>query len=133
MDKQTALGFIVIVLLVVGVAFLIVSHMRQPVTPVYNPPNKTLPEPVQNESKTYPVTIQNLTFTPFEITVNKGDIITWSNCDNFTSTVTSDSGNELNSPILKNGDTFIHMFNTTGVYNYHSEIRTNMKGRIIVQ
>ena len=133
MDKQTALGFIVIVLLIVGVAFLIVSHMKQPLQPTpYKTPNNTNHETIQNESKTYPVNIQNLTFSPFEITINKGDIITWNNKDDSLHTITSDSGRELNSPVLKKDEMFTHKFDIPGIYNYHCEIRPNMKCRIIV-
>jgi len=79
------------------------------------------------------VNIQGLAFDPATLTVSVGTTVTWTNEDSVPHTITSDSGSELNSPDMNNGDTYTHTFNTAGTYAYHCGIHTYMKGTVIVQ
>lgn len=58
-------------------------------------------------------------FSPGEITVQVGATVTWTNLDAVEHTVTSDSGNELASPMLGKGESWSHTFTEPGTYRYH--------------
>lgn len=110
---------IVIVLILSVIALLIVLF------------NNRISVPVQNTtSGSMNVNIKNLAFSPSSLTINKGLTVVWTNNDNVAHTVTSDSGNELNSPVINPGQTYSHTFNTLGTYNYHCTIHTFMKGSV---
>ena len=79
------------------------------------------------------VNIQNFAFSPATLTVSAGTTVTWTNLDSTTHKVVSDSGSELDSPNMDNGNTYVHTFNTAGTYAYHCGIHTYMKGTVIVQ
>jgi len=79
------------------------------------------------------VVIANFAFSPASLTVSVGDTVTWRNDDNVGHTVTSDSGSELGSALLSHGQTYQHVFTTTGTYPYHCNVHTTMRGTITVQ
>lgn len=81
-------------------------------------------------SVTHSINIMNLSFTPFIITINQGDTITWTNNDTMPHTVT---GGELNSAVLQKNETFSYTFNTKGTIDYICTIHPSMKGKVIVQ
>ena len=89
-----------------------------------NPP----PNPEPNT-----VVISNLSYSPSTMTVAAGQTITWRNDDAVGHTVTSDSGTELNSPVLAQGQTYQHTFSTAGTYPYHCTIHTSMHGSVTAQ
>ncbi len=67
------------------------------------------------------VAIQNNAFSPRNITVQVGTIVTWRNFDvNMPHTVTSDNG-LFNSGTLNYNDSFSVQFNGTGTYNYYCQ------------
>lgn len=84
-------------------------------------------------SRTVNIDISGFKFSPSSITINKGDIVVWTNNDGTAHTVTSDSGSELGSSGLSNGATYSHTFAAAGTYAYHCSIHTMMKGTIVVQ
>ncbi|MFA4952754.1 MAG: cupredoxin family copper-binding protein [Candidatus Pacearchaeota archaeon] len=86
-----------------------------------------------NTPKTYNTEIKNFAFNPITLTIKKGDSVKWTNIDSAKHTVTSDSGNELDSELLTNGETYSHTFNEVGTYNYHCAPHPMMKAKIIVQ
>jgi len=79
------------------------------------------------------VTIQNFAFSPNNLTVNIGNTVAWTNLDSVTHTIVSDSGNELNSGSIAQGQSFSHTFAKAGVYSYHCGIHPSMKATITVQ
>ncbi|MBI2630201.1 cupredoxin family copper-binding protein [Candidatus Pacearchaeota archaeon] len=81
----------------------------------------------------YNVEIKESSFNPSEITINKGETITWTNYDSAPHTITSDSNKALDSPTLNQGETFSYTFETSGNYNYHCSFHSSMKGKIIVR
>ena len=63
------------------------------------------------------VFMQNTAFNPQSITVAVNSTITWTNKDNITHNVTSDSGWFASGNIAP-GATYSHQFTAAGTYNY---------------
>jgi plastocyanin len=76
------------------------------------------------------VSVSQGAFYPAEVTINLGDIITWTNTGYEAQSVTSDSG--FFDGILSVYGTFSYRFLTPGTYSYHSRI-TPMTGKVIVK
>jgi plastocyanin len=95
-------------------------------------PPPSPPSTPSQPAKTYEVTIQGFAFSPFDLKINKGDTVIWTNKDSAPHTVTSDSGNELASDSLSNGQTYSHTFNQAGTFNYHCGVHLSMKARVEV-
>jgi plastocyanin len=83
--------------------------------------------------QTYNIEIKNSAFVLRNISIKVGDIIIWTNKDSTTHTVTSDSGNELASLHLSQGQTYFHTFTTAGSFAYHCALHTGMKGTVVVE
>jgi len=79
------------------------------------------------------VEIKDFAFNPSEITIKAGETVTWTNGDSAPHTITSDSGTELASDPINNGQSYSHTFDKAGEYDYHCSIHTMMKGKVIVQ
>lgn len=84
-----------------------------------------------------PITVEakiiNFAFVPTTIEINAGDTVVWENRDTVRHTVTSDSGDEMNSRLLGKGERYSHTFNTAGTYNYHCTPHPYMKGKVVVK
>jgi amicyanin len=78
------------------------------------------------------VAISGFAFSPAELSIKAGDTVTWTNEDSAPHTIISDSGNEIGSETLSNGQTYSHTFNTAGTFDYHCSIHKSMKAKIIV-
>jgi plastocyanin len=78
------------------------------------------------------VTIQNSAFNPSTLSVKVGTTVTWTNQDSIAHTVTSDSGNELDSGPIPSGQNYSHTFNAAGNFSYHCSIH-NMKAQVVVE
>ncbi|MBZ1356550.1 MAG: cupredoxin family copper-binding protein [Candidatus Nealsonbacteria bacterium] len=78
------------------------------------------------------VVISSFAYVPQEITVQVGTMVVWRNNDTGAHTVTSDDGDELNSPLLSTGDSFSHVFDNVGTFDYHCAPHPFMQGRVIV-
>jgi len=76
------------------------------------------------------VNIENYAFKPDELTIKKGETVTWINQDTVRHTATGDS---FDSKLLEKGQSFSHTFNETGTYSYICTPHPYMKGKIIVQ
>lgn len=118
------------------------SSMQQPQVPSIVPPtndqsNTPTPNPVTSPTGNLgikqDVTIQGFAFDPKSVTVPVRATVIWTNKDSSAHTIVSDSGNEISSDSISNGETYAHTFNTPGTYNYHCGIHPSMKGTIIVQ
>lgn len=81
--------------------------------------------------QTYTVEIKNFSFNPQNLIIKAGDTVTWTNKDSVTHDVTIDNG--LFDHDLNPGENFSWTFNQTGTYDYHCNIHTYMKGKIIVE
>jgi plastocyanin len=78
------------------------------------------------------VTIENIAYSPVDITVSVGTTVTWTNKDPVTHTVTSDTG-IFDSGDMSQGNTFSYTFNETGTFNYHCKIHSSMHGTVTVE
>lgn len=78
------------------------------------------------------VLIQGMSFNPSTITVTAGTKITWTNKDNVSHTVTSDS-NLFDSGLLGVNGTYSYTFTTAGTYPYHCKVHTGMTATVVVQ
>jgi plastocyanin len=124
--KKSLFIFIIFMIIMVVAAFFLISYAYQ-----YASTNNTTNFSSSNNSK---VQISGYEFSPSSITIKVVDTVTWTNMDATPHTVTSDTGNELDSPILASGSTYSHIFKSSGNYDYHSSLDQNlMKGEIIVQ
>lgn len=86
-----------------------------------------------NEPSGLNVEINGFAFSPQELTIKTGETVTWINKDNVKHTITSDSGSELSSEMLSNSQTYSHIFNTKGTFNYHCSLHSSMTAKIIVE
>jgi len=81
----------------------------------------------------YAINISNFAFNPAEVTINKGDSVSWLNSDSSQHIVVSDTAGLFDSGLLAKGASFQHIFNEAGTYNYHCSVHPSMTGKIIVQ
>jgi|SRR3989344_1517358 len=102
--------------------------------------NTALPEnnetitPQQDQVQTNYIEIIAFGYSPNELTIRKGDTVTWTNTDTRTShTVTSTSGGELKSKFLKNGENYTHTFEKEGKFFYYCIPHTSVHGQITVE
>ena len=71
-------------------------------------------------------------FSPQSVTVSAGDTVTWRNTTDALHTVTSNSGGELDSSTIGEGDTFSHTFSAVGTFSYHCTVHSYMMGSVTV-
>ncbi len=90
----------------------------------------TGPTPSATVTDKNTIVIQNYKFTPAEITIQKGETITWINMDSIAHTATSVS---FDSGMLGYGQSFKYTFNTAGTFDYHCTPHPYMTGKIIVK
>ncbi len=76
------------------------------------------------------VMITSFAFQPATITVAKGATVTWTNQDPVAHTVT---GTDFDSGAIEPGQSYSHVFDKAGTYQYHCAIHTSMTGTVIVQ
>ena len=89
-------------------------------------------EPVERQ-----VVIRSLSFEPEDITVKKGDTITWQNLDktdeyNETREYKLES-DSFSSPVLKEAQIFSYTFNYKGTYKYYDSKHANLNGKVVVE
>ncbi len=78
------------------------------------------------------VSMDNFAFSPSSVTVKKGAMVTWTNNDSTSHTVTSTTGSELSSGTLGNGQSYNHTFTTAGTYAYQCNFHPSMTGTVVV-
>src|SRR3954447_11153161 len=78
------------------------------------------------------VTIDNFTFAPEEITVQRGEAVRWVNRDDIPHTVTAADGS-FTSQALDTDDSFTRTFAEPGRYTYFCAIHPHMQGTIVVR
>jgi len=80
------------------------------------------------------VSMQNITFSPNNLSVKVGDTVTWTNDEAVGHDVTADDGSfKSGAPgALKQGDSFEHAFEKAGSFAYNCTVHPNMTGTIEV-
>ncbi|MFH1229654.1 MAG: cupredoxin family copper-binding protein [Candidatus Aenigmatarchaeota archaeon] len=89
--------------------------------------------PTPTTTGTNAVSIKSFAFNPANLTVKVGTTVTWTNEDTASHTIVSDTGSEISSNSLSNGQNYSHTFNTVGNFDYHCSIHPSMKAKIIVE
>ena len=78
------------------------------------------------------VDIKGFAYDQATLTISKGTTVTWTQQDSTVHTVTSVSGNVLDSQNLAKGETFSYTFDETGTFEYYCTNHPSMKGTVIV-
>jgi amicyanin len=76
------------------------------------------------------VSIKDYKFQPDQVTIKKGDTVTWTNTDPVSHDV---KFKDSESPELKKGETYSRKFNEASTFDYLCDIHPYMKGKVIVQ
>jgi plastocyanin len=83
------------------------------------------------------ITIKDFAYDPKELTVETGEVVTWTNADGAKHTVTAEPGDpvEFKSETMQDGDSFAQTFSEPGTYAYFCSIhgRDRMAGTVVVQ
>lgn len=131
MKISGALIILGIVLLLAGGVYLLTSQpVSNNVPPASSP--TTTPPASTGSPQTYNIDIAGFAFAPSTLNVKVGDVVIWTNSDSVNHRIISDSGTELQSSSMANGQTYTHTFSTAGTFAYHCSIHPTMKGTIIV-
>ena len=83
-------------------------------------------------AKDVTVTITNFAFGPEQVTISKGDTVTFVNGDDTIHSVIADDGS-FHSDGLDTNDKVTFTFSKAGKIGYHCGLHPFMKGEIIVQ
>lgn len=152
-NKMNKIIIALVVLAIVGIGiYYLVFNKNSAVAPAYTPPTSNNdqvnnPAPAVQSSTTpalaaanpvsapanVTVSIKNFSFNPSTVTVKTGTKVTWVNNDSFSHTITSDSGNLLNSSAIAPGQSFSFTFANPGSATYHCSIHPTMKGTVVVE
>ncbi len=126
--KKIIIALIILAVIGVGTYYIVFSSGSSK-TPVYAPVSNV---PQAATALSASVEIKNFSFNPSTLTVKAGTKVTWTNNDSVPHTVSSDSGNLLNSVSLSPGQSFSFTFTNSGTTKYHCGIHPMMKAEIIV-
>lgn len=80
----------------------------------------------------YTINIQNFAFGPAQLTIKKGDSVTWTNLDSVAHTATSDTG-IFDSGALGKNASWSRTFSEAGTFTYHCSPHPYMTAKIIVE
>ncbi len=119
--KTFIIGLLIIVIAISGC-----YAQKIAVQPTTTPPTGDLG--IKND-----IEISGFSFNPNTLTVSKGASVVWTNKDSAPHTIVSDTGDEINSDSISKGNTYVHVFNTPGTYDYHCGIHPSMKGKVVVE
>jgi plastocyanin len=142
MTRSTWIVIIILAVLVVGGAVALTRNTNDKTnsnsTSTNSTNNSTSDSSTQNTSPdaaTGQIKIANMAFTPSQISIKKGDTVTWTNNDSVAHTVVDDLSNVggPNSGEIAPGTTYSFTFNNTGSFQYHCSIHPSMRGTIVVK
>jgi plastocyanin len=78
------------------------------------------------------VSLKNLKFIPDEVTIKKGETVTWKWDEKVLHNVTSKDGDDLKSGNEDSG-TYKHTFPKAGEYEYECTLHSGMEGKVEVK
>jgi plastocyanin len=79
------------------------------------------------------VLIQNFSFKPAHITIERGTRVRWINKDSTAHTATANNGRSFDSGRLGPGQRYSHTFKSAGKKSYHCEIHPDMRASVVVK
>jgi plastocyanin len=79
------------------------------------------------------VLIQNFSFKPAHITIERGTRVRWINKDSTAHTATANNGRSFDSGRLGPGQKYSHTFKSAGKKSYHCEIHPDMRASVVVK
>jgi plastocyanin len=85
------------------------------------------------KQRTKTVVIQNFSFKPAHITIERGTRVRWINKDSVKHTATANNGRSFDSGLLRKGQRYSHTFKRAGKKPYHCEPHPHMKGSVTVK
>ncbi|WP_256673531.1 plastocyanin/azurin family copper-binding protein [Nocardia cyriacigeorgica] len=86
------------------------------------------------QAQTFVVEVDDMTFSPADLTISVGDTVTWKFSDDVVHGVQGigDKAMGINSPLFTEGE-WSHTFTTAGSFRYLCPIHPEMRGTITVQ
>jgi plastocyanin len=84
-------------------------------------------------SATKPVDITQAGFTPSKVTIEFGDVVTWTNKDTANHQVLADQAAFPTSPVLQPNQTYSYTFTKSGTYGYRDALNTKRRGTVVVR
>jgi plastocyanin len=88
----------------------------------------------RGESSTSKVTIAHFSYEPRTLVVRRGTRVTWTNEDDAPHTVTSTAKpRAFDSKALDTDDTFSHVFDAPGTYEYFCALHPKMTAKVVVK
>lgn len=78
------------------------------------------------------VKIDNFSFSPMTLEVNRGATVTWVNKDDIPHVVASTTG-KFKSRAIDTDGTFAFTFTEPGTYEYYCSVHPKMTGKIVVK
>lgn len=90
------------------------------------------PQPLAAEDQKATVTIDNFTFTPAELIVPVGTVVTWINHDDIPHSVV-ESNRVFRSGALDTDESYSFSFTKIGDFNYFCGLHPHMTGKVIVR
>jgi plastocyanin len=80
----------------------------------------------------FTVQIKSTGFSPYSLTVNHGDKVTWHNADRTDHQIVADDGS-FASPILHAGQSWARTLQTAGTFRYHDALHPRLTGKLVVK
>ena len=78
------------------------------------------------------VVIQDFAYVPPSLTVATGTVVTWTNQDGVSHTVSADDGKAFDSGVVNQGQTFQFTAGAAGTYSYFCRLHPFMKATLTV-
>lgn len=148
MNKEILIGIAILILVVVGIAYMSTKDFTNKNIPAVesnastpqeqnlseNEPLENTTAPLPTEPQTQMINMLDFEFSPDEITIEKGDTVTWVNKGRGTHYVMTSSGLKiLDSKTIKKGESWSYTFEEVGRHKYFSPIYPRMTGIVIVK
>lgn len=133
--KRLSAGLIVAILVIIAIVAAVAHKSSTPASNSNSQSSSSSQNSSDNTRAAGTVDIRNMMFTPSQITVQKGQSVTWTNNDSMTHTVVDDLSN-VGGPAsgdIAPGQSYTFTFNKTGSFQYHCSIHPSMRGTIVVK
>ncbi len=132
--KKMLVPIIILVIIAIGIAMYFMnrpSNTTPPSTAAPTAPtNSTQPSTTATGTT---IDIRDFSFTPQNLTVKKGAIVTWTNHDSATHTIVeSDGKTGPKSGDIANGHSYSFTYDTVGTFTYKCSIHPSMTGAVTV-